>query len=117
MDYGLLRYVDRAPELQSAAEPQIHVNYLGRLDLGGATDQPWSILTGPFVEAIPIAPEPDLPLHFGLYINAVVAAAPEGSQLITNLLWSDALFTQADVDRIAHYWQRSVAALAADSPQ
>ncbi|WP_264990764.1 amino acid adenylation domain-containing protein, partial [Mycobacterium kiyosense] len=91
MDYGLLHYVDRLPELQEAAEPQIQFSYLGRLDLGGSTDQPWSLLTGPYLEALPNAPEPDLPLRFALNISAFVAKTPEGTQLISNWRWSDVL--------------------------
>ena len=113
LDYGLLRYVDRIPELQDAAEPQIQFSYLGRLDLGGVTDQPWSLLTGPFIDALPDDPEPDLPLRFALNISAFVATMPEGAQLITNWRWSDALFTAADIDTLTQLWQRGITALAA----
>jgi mycobactin peptide synthetase MbtF len=41
-----------------------------------------------------------------------VRATPEGSQLVTNWLWSDALFEQSDIDRLTHFWQRSIAVLA-----
>src|SRR5262249_16795394 len=81
---GLLPYVDRAPGLQRAAEPQIQFSYLGRLDLSGATDQPWSLLAAPHIDALPIDPEPELPLRFALNISALVGATPEGPQLITN---------------------------------
>ena len=113
LDYGLLRYVDRIPELQDAAEPQIQFSYLGRLDLGGVSDQPWSLLTGPYVDALPDDPEPDLPLRFALNISAFVATMPEGTQLITNWRWSDALFAPADIDTLTQLWQRGIAALAA----
>jgi mycobactin peptide synthetase MbtF len=113
LDYGLLRYVDSIPELQDAAEPQIQFSYLGRLDLGGVTDQPWSLLTGPFIDALPDDPEPDLPLRFALNISAFVASMPEGTQLITNWRWSDALFAAADIDTLTQLWQRGIAALAA----
>ncbi len=113
LDYGLLRYVDRIPELQEAAEPQIMFNYVGRLDLGGATDEPWSLLGGRQIDALPVDPEPDLPLRFALYISVVVSATPRGSQLITNWLWSEALFTSSDIDRLTHLWQRGIAVLAA----
>jgi mycobactin peptide synthetase MbtF len=113
LDYGLLHYVDRVPELQEAAEPQIQFSYLGRLDLGGATDQPWSLLSGAYIEALPNAPEPDLPLRFALNISAFVANTPEGTQLISNWRWSDALFQPPDIDRLMHFWQRGIAALAA----
>ena len=113
LDYGLLRYVDCVPELQRGAEPQIHFGYLGRLDLSGATDQPWSLLTAPYIDALPIDPEPDLPLRFALNISVLVGATPEGPQLIANWRWSDALFARSDIDRLTHFWQRGIAALAA----
>jgi mycobactin peptide synthetase MbtF len=113
LDYGLLRYVDRVPELRSGAEPQIQFGYLGRLDLSGATDQPWSLLTAPYIDALPIDPEPDLPLRFALNISVLVGATPEGPQLIANWRWSDALFARSDIDRLTHLWQRAIVALAA----
>jgi mycobactin peptide synthetase MbtF len=113
LDYGLLRYVDRVPMLRSGAEPQIQFGYLGRLDLSGATDQPWSLLTAPYIDALPIDPEPDLPLRFALNISVLVGATPEGPQLIANWRWSDALFARSDIDRLTHLWQRAIVALAA----
>jgi mycobactin peptide synthetase MbtF len=41
-----------------------------------------------------------------------VRATPEGPQLMTNWLWSDALFASSDIDRLTHLWQRGIAALA-----
>jgi mycobactin peptide synthetase MbtF len=113
LDYGLLRYVDRVPELRRGAEPQIQFGYLGRLDLSGVTDQPWSLLTEPYIDALPIDPEPDLPLRFALNISVLVGATPEGPQLIANWRWSDALFARSDIDRLTHFWQRAIVALAA----
>ncbi|MBU8814269.1 hypothetical protein KL953_36060, partial [Mycolicibacterium goodii] len=68
LDFGLLRYVDHVPELQDAVEPQIMFSYLGRLDLAGGTDQPWSLVAGDQVDVLPVDPEPDLPLRFALYL-------------------------------------------------
>lgn len=113
LDYGLLRYVNLVPELQDAAEPQIQFSYLGRLDLGGVPDQPWSLLTGPYLDALPDDPEPDLPLRFAVNLSAFVATTPEGTQLISNWRWSDALFAPADIDHLTHLWQRGIALLAA----
>jgi mycobactin peptide synthetase MbtF len=113
LDYGLLRYVDREPDLQEAAEPQLMFSYLGRLDLAGVTDRPWSILSSTQIDALPVDPEPDLPLRFALYISPAVHATPDGSQLITNWLWSDALFASSEIDQLADFWQRAIAALAA----
>ena len=77
LDYGLLRYVNDAPELRDAFDPQIQFSYVGRLDLSGATDQPWSLLTEPYIDALPIDPEPDLPLRFALHISALVGTTEE----------------------------------------
>lgn len=113
LDYGLLRYVDGVPELQQAPEPQIMFNYMGRWDLSGISEQPWSPLPERFNSALPVDPEPELPLRFALYISAVVQTTPDGPQLVTNWLWSDALFDSADMDRLTGFWQRGIAALAA----
>jgi len=74
-----------------ALRTQIQFSYLGRLDLGGVTINrgPYS---RPYIDALPDDPEPDLPLRFALNISAFVATMPEGTQLITNWRWSDALF-------------------------
>lgn len=113
LDYGLLRYVEEIPQLREAAEPQIQFSYLGRMDLGGVTEQPWSLLTGPCLDALPDDPEPDLPLRFALNLSVFVATTPEGAQLISNWRWSDALFAPTHIDRLIHFWQRAIAVLAA----
>ena len=65
-------------ELQEAPNAQIMFNYMGRMDLSGTTEQPWSLLTGAQLDALPVATEPDLPLRFALYINVLVGATPDG---------------------------------------
>ena len=111
LDHGLLRYIAKVPEL--AVDPQILFSYVGRLDLGAVTDQPWSLVTGPYNDALPLDPEPELPLRFALNVSALVSATPEGPALVTNLRYSDALFTDADIHRLTHFFQRSVAVLSA----
>lgn len=111
LDYGLLRYVRDDPGLR--VDPQIMFSYLGRLDLGGFTGQPWSLVTGDYLDALPGDPEPDLPLRFALHIGALVGSTESGTQLVTNVRWSDALFTASDIAAFVELWQRGVAALAA----
>ncbi|MGH3725747.1 MAG: amino acid adenylation domain-containing protein [Mycobacterium sp.] len=113
LDYGLLRYVEGWDVLSSAADPQIQFNYLGRMDMSGITDQPWSVITDTRSLAVPTNSEPDLPLRFGINISAAVTSTADGAQLVANWLWSSALFSASDADRLAELWQRSVAALAA----
>jgi mycobactin peptide synthetase MbtF len=112
LDYGLLRYVQRSPELQDTAEPQLLFNYMGRLDLRGTTQEPWSLLSGAEIATLPIDPEPDLPLRFALNMSVLVGATPAGSVLINNMLWSDALFVGPDIDCLTDFWQRAIAVLA-----
>ncbi len=113
LDYGLLRYVDRVPELQEAVEPQVLFNYLGRLDLGVVSDEPWTLIDGHEIDALPVDPEPDLPLRFALNMSLLVRGTATGQQLVNTLLWSEALFTPTDIDRLTQLWQRTLAALAA----
>lgn len=116
LDYGLLRYATGGtgdPDLAARPEPQLMFSYLGRLDLAGISDQPWSVLTGPEMAALPVDPEPELPLRFAVYLSVAVHGTPDGPQLSATWLWSDALFTSADIDVLTTFWQRSIAALAA----
>lgn len=113
LDYGLLRYVARVPELQQAPEPQLLFNYLGRLDLGVVTEQPWTLMDGQEIDALPVDPEPDLPLRFALNMSLLVRGTPAGQQLVNTVLWSEALFTPAEIDHLTQLWQRTLAALAA----
>ncbi|MCV7084352.1 non-ribosomal peptide synthetase, partial [Mycolicibacter hiberniae] len=53
LDYGLLRYVEGWETLIRAADPQIQFNYLGRMDMSGISDQPWSVITDSRNLAVP----------------------------------------------------------------
>ncbi|MEV0433835.1 amino acid adenylation domain-containing protein [Nocardia sp. NPDC050413] len=112
LDYGLLRYVDRVPELRNAAEPQVEFNYLGRIDLSGNDNDPWSLLVGAHDTALPLDPEPDLPLRYALDVIAGIGTTPQGPTLTTNFRWSTALFTETQADRFAELWTQAVQALA-----
>ncbi|MEV0333131.1 condensation domain-containing protein [Nocardia sp. NPDC050717] len=112
LDYGLLRYVDRVGELRGA-EPQVEFNYLGRIDLSGAEGDAWSLLVGPRNEALPLDPEPDLPLRYALDVIAGIGTTPDGPALTTNFRWSTALFTEGQANRLAELWAAALTALAA----
>ncbi|MEV6216246.1 amino acid adenylation domain-containing protein [Nocardia sp. NPDC051833] len=112
LDYGLLRYVDRVPELHAAAEPQVEFNYLGRIDLSGTEGNPWSLLVGAHDTALPLDPEPDLPLRYAVDVIAGIGTTPDGPALTTNFRWSTALFSEAEAARFAAHWTAALAALA-----
>lgn len=114
IDFGLLQSVLGIPELSGTAEPQVEFNYLGRVDLGGSADRAWSMIADPALTgALPIAPEPDLPLRYSLGLIAAVHTADGGPQLRITWRWSAELFTQSEIDHLAELWDRSVAVLAA----
>lgn len=112
LDYGLLRYVLRDDLLVAAAHPQVQFNYLGRLDMSGISDQPWSLVTDARSLAVPSISEPNLRLRFGINIGSAIMTTDVGAQLLTNWQWSSNLFASVDAERLAQLWQRSVAALA-----
>jgi mycobactin peptide synthetase MbtF len=117
LDYGLLRYFERVPELVDAADPQIEFNYLGRFDLttSAASDEPepWAPITDLDLNGhLPAAPEPDLPLRYALDVVSVVRGTPEGPQLVTSWRWSDRLMDEAQANHLADIWEQAVAAVA-----
>ncbi|WP_410873969.1 amino acid adenylation domain-containing protein [Nocardia sp. A7] len=112
LDYGLLRYVNRAAELRTAAEPQVEFNYLGRIDLSGNESDPWSLLVGEHDQALPLDPEPDLPLRYAIDVIAGIGTTPDGPALTTNFRWSASLFTEAKAARFAELWEQAVITLA-----
>ncbi|WP_054815847.1 non-ribosomal peptide synthetase [Nocardia arizonensis] len=114
LDFGLLRSVLGDAELVAAREPQVEFNYLGRVDLGGRGERAWSMVTDPAIAAaLPVAPEPDLPLRYALGLIAAVHAGQDGPRLAITWRWSAALFTADEIDRLAELWDGAVEALAA----
>ncbi|MFD8100636.1 amino acid adenylation domain-containing protein [Nocardia fluminea] len=112
LDYGLLRYVNRAADLRAAAEPQVEFNYLGRIDLSGNESDPWSLLVGEHDHALPLDPEPDLPLRYAIDVIAGIGTTPEGPALTTNFRWSASLFTEDQAARFADLWEQAIITLA-----
>jgi mycobactin peptide synthetase MbtF len=116
LDYGLLRYQRRDPDLVAAPHPQVQFNYVGRLDLSpqpqGAA--PWTLVTDPALHAwLSRAPEPDLPLRYTFDVVPVVHPTPAGPQLVTSWRWSDRLTTDDEADQLAALWCDAVTTLAA----
>jgi mycobactin peptide synthetase MbtF len=114
LDYGLLRYQLRDPELAAAPHPQVEFNYLGRLDLGPMSQPgaPWTPITDEgLTESIPLATEPDLPLRYTFDVVAVVEGTVEGPRLRTSWIWSELLTTEDDATELTALWREAVAAL------
>lgn len=113
LDYGLLRYGDTEPQ----ADPQVMLDYLGRMDLTAGTSGPWAPITDLGLhQRLPVAPEPELPLRYALDLVIAVYPGTDGPQLATLFRWSEALFDSTEIDRFATIWQRCVHAVAAAIP-
>ncbi|MEV0357579.1 amino acid adenylation domain-containing protein [Nocardia sp. NPDC050697] len=111
LDFGLLHSVARVPELADAPWPQLEFNYLGRTDLLGGGERAWGMVTDPaLTAALPIAPEPALPLRYALGLIAAVGPGPE---LTLTWRWSRELFTDTEIDDLTALLRRAVTALAA----
>ncbi|WP_227998465.1 non-ribosomal peptide synthetase [Nocardia australiensis] len=113
LDYGILRYGGANPEFATAPDPQIMLDYLGRMDLASSSNAAWSPITDLALHrCLPIAPEPEMPLRYALDLVVAVYPGRDGPQLATLFRWSDALFDASAIDRCAAIWQRAVAAVA-----
>jgi mycobactin peptide synthetase MbtF len=132
LDYGLLRYRRRDPDLLAAPAPQVVFNYMGRLDLTRGrldigqpspsgrdqtyeprtADEPWSLVTDNAL-SLPTVPEPDLPLHYVFDVNALVQGTAAGPQLVTYWRWSDRLTSEEQAAELAALWRNAVTTLAA----
>jgi len=111
LDYGLLRYQRRDPDLAAAAQPQVEFNYVGRHDLSPGTG-PWSLITDAGLTGqLPLAPEPELPLRYTFDVISVITGGVDGPQLLTSWLWSERLCSAAEVDELARLWHHAVEAL------
>ncbi|MDF2823367.1 MAG: amino acid adenylation domain, partial [Mycobacterium sp.] len=116
LDYGLLRYHRRDPDLTAAPRPQVEFNYMGRFDLSsdGAGEQgaPWSLVTDPVLnQQLPTSSEPDLPVHYTFDVIAVVTPTDAGPALLTSWRWSDHLSTSAEIERLSALWRTAITTL------
>lgn len=113
LDYGLLRYLRRDPDLLAAPVPQVEFNYIGRYDLSTSTGSgPWSLITEPTLnDLIPVAAEPLLPLRYTYDVISVVNGTVDGPQLLTSWRWSERLSTATEVETLATMWTRALVAL------
>ncbi|MFI6394346.1 amino acid adenylation domain-containing protein [Nonomuraea sp. NPDC050540] len=107
--YGILRHLNRSPELDGLPHPAICVNYLGRFTESAAD---WAMITEPGALA-DAADEGLRPAH-ELTIDAAVVETPAGPRL-------DATFTWASMDEravrdLAAGWFAALGALARPQP-
>ncbi len=98
--YGMLRYLDEAPELAGTAAPQVSFNYLGR---AGTGDGPW------LPRRFAATRDDRAPLPAVLDINAIMGA----DGLETTWAYASRVLDADRVAELAEAWSTALSALAA----
>ena len=109
LGYGVLRYLHprAGAELAARAQPQICVNYLGRLST--APDGDWSPVP---VEGLMLdGADGDMPLSHAVTIDALTHAGPAGARLEATFTWAGDLLAETDVQYLGQTWLRALTAL------
>ena len=112
VDYGLLRYLraDTALRLGQYREPQVLVNYLGRIhagDGGGALAADRALLAG-----VSSAPEPDAAVRHELTLAAAVLAGGDGPVLVTQWRSLPDIFGADEIVELQSLWQNALREVA-----
>ncbi|MET0702623.1 MAG: amino acid adenylation domain-containing protein, partial [Mycobacterium sp.] len=112
IDYGLLRYLrpDTARRLRGLPEPQLLLNYLGRIHAGGeagAITPARALLAG-----VSPAPEPDLAVRHELTLAAGVLAGADGPTLVTQWRTLPDIFSAEDITVLQALWQNALREVA-----
>ncbi|HWM02353.1 MAG TPA: amino acid adenylation domain-containing protein, partial [Actinophytocola sp.] len=108
--FGMLRYLDpaAAAQLSTMEQPQLLVNYLGRLADEG--DAEWVPLAES--QEFPGA-DPQVPLSHPLELNVVARDGADGPRLFAAWTWPADLFAETAVEDLANTWFRALEAMAA----
>lgn len=108
IDYGLLRYLrpDTAARLSGYREPQLLLNFLGRIHVGldgGVLRADRGLLTG-----VTPLPEPDLAVRHELTIVAAVLGESDAPVLATQWRTLPDILSVDDVATLQSMWQESL---------
>ncbi|WP_029115226.1 non-ribosomal peptide synthase/polyketide synthase [Mycobacterium sp. URHB0044] len=102
LGYGQLRYCNprTAAALGRLPSPQLLFNYLGRWAADGTDD--WD--SAPEVDALRVAPDPDLGTPYLLEINAICDETVDGPRLRATLTYADGELGADDVAELGDQW-------------
>ncbi|WP_433260071.1 amino acid adenylation domain-containing protein [Actinosynnema sp. CS-041913] len=93
-------------------EPEISWNHLGRFPALPAAETPWQ--APPDADPLGSGGGDDLPLPHALMINALARDDGDGEALGVRFTWPSALFTEAEIDRLAECFRRALVRIAGD---
>jgi mycobactin peptide synthetase MbtF len=105
IDYGLLRYLraDTAERLRAYREPQVLLNYLGRLHFGGSGDG--LRLDRDLLADVSALPEPGVAVRYELTIIAGILGDADTPVLATQWRTLPDILSAADVVTLQSMWQ------------
>ncbi|MET7767186.1 amino acid adenylation domain-containing protein [Nocardia sp. NPDC005366] len=107
--YGMLRFLDPRGrnELESSPEPQISVNYLGRVGAGEQSGA-WTPTTE--FTALTGTSDPRMALPAVLDLNAIAVPGPDGLELDATWEFAAQVLSAAEVDELAGLWVQALRA-------
>lgn len=108
IDFGLLRYLraDTAQRLAAHPEPQVLLNYLGRVHLGAGGDA--LRLDGALLEKLSPTPEPNTALRHELTLLAAII--DHQGEAVLGLQWRTLpdIFSADDIAELQRIWQEQI---------
>jgi mycobactin peptide synthetase MbtF len=111
IDFGLLRYLrtDTSERLKRYRDPQLLLNYLGRMDIdAGMGLRPDRCL----LEHVPLVPEPNAAARHELTLTVAVLPSPDGPVLATQWRTLPGILGDAEVAALTTIWQDQLAVVA-----
>lgn len=108
IDFGLLRYLraDTAARLGAHRDPQVLLNYLGRVHLGAGGDA--MKLDGSLLEKVSPTPEPNTAVRHELTL--LVAIIDHQGQAVLGVQWRTVpgIFSDADIEELQRIWGEQI---------
>jgi mycobactin peptide synthetase MbtF len=107
-----LRYLrsDTAERLRAHPEPQLLLNFLGRIDFGVSGEELW--LDRALLSGVSVLPEPDAAVRFELTINALVLTDGDAPVLATQWRALPDILTETDIAVLQSMWQDALREVA-----
>jgi mycobactin peptide synthetase MbtF len=108
IDYGLLRYLrpDTAERLRAHPEPQLLLNYLGRLHFGGTGDG--LRLDRDLLAEVSALPEPGVAVRYELTIIAGIVGDADTPMLATQWRTLPDILSADDIAKLQSMWQEAL---------
>jgi mycobactin peptide synthetase MbtF len=112
IDYGLLRYLrpDTAERLRAHPEPQLLLNYLGRLHFGGSGNG--LRLDRDLIAGVSALPEPGVAVRYELTIIAGIVGDADTPMLATQWRTLPDILSAHEVASLQEMWQDALREVA-----